>query len=439
VDELALPNATTSRLQLGATLISSALVAAAVWRMTGSTSAAWVCLVAGAALGAWALEWGWRVTAITLSLCIVPPGVIGENSAEVATVASLALYLCLATTPVETRRFVRPTWVPPLLLIGESIAVVAGSLLAGFPPVRSSLSLLALYLLAGLSLYELNRRPSLVMKALRSLMWVIALACTSYVISYATGFVGGVVIELQYRNLTFYPPATFTLPSGGFLPGFPRLVVLSGEPGLAAIFILIAIWCAFKFERGRRRALLVGLLASGALFSQSTGLVFALMIFALAAALVEVTRRLTLGVSIVVAFGLIPVMRWLTDVLLAEKRSHDPASLLDRGFNIKGFQADLARGDISLLATLDHFWQVLPLLCLLAFLAFSTIRNPAALGLVLAVASIALYAQPLQWHPGAWLLLSAAVAIATRASIGVNPDSQDGLTRGIDPSSTLDR
>src|SRR5689334_21264627 len=101
VDHVDLPDLAPRRLDLGATLIAGALAATASWRVTGSTSAAWACLAVGVGLGAWALEWGWRITAIAVTLCIVPPGVIGENSAMVAVAAAVVLCGSVVSAPIE--------------------------------------------------------------------------------------------------------------------------------------------------------------------------------------------------------------------------------------------------------------------------------------------------------------------------------------------------
>jgi hypothetical protein len=188
---------------------------------------------------------------------------------------------------------------------------------------------------------------------------------------------------------------------------------LAGEPGLGALFIVIALWCALAFWRGGRRLALLALLATGVVATQSIGLVFGLVAFAVGATLVEVTRRLTLGVSVVLALVLIPVTARVGNFLIASKEADNPESLTDRGLPLTGLRLTASDADISLVATLSHHAVLaIPLIALIGYLAFRVVRDPLSLGLVFAVASIALYAQPLQWHPGVWFLVAAALTIA---------------------------
>jgi hypothetical protein len=399
---------------LGLTLVCTAVVAAATWRLSGA-NAAFAIIAAGTAFTAWSLGWSLRVASIAVALCIVPPGVIGENSASISVAAALLLYLLIVTVPVETSLSGTVVQLSALLLVAEALAFLLGTALAGYPAFRTSASLLALYTLIGASVYEAARRPRLLIHAIRCLTWLVALACASYAISYAAGFAGGTTLHLKYRTIEFAPPLTVTQPSGGYLPGFPRLLVFGGEPGLGGIFVLVAMWGALRFERARQRLGLLVVLGAGVLFTQSTGLVFALVAFALGFALVNVTKRLTLAITFVLALGLIPLLESLIGFLIRVKQTANPSSLADRGFGVTGFHGGQTTGDISLVATLAHHaWLAAPLLVLLAWLGLCAIRDPLSLGLVLGLGSIALYAQPLQWHPGVWFLLIVGVALGLR-------------------------
>jgi hypothetical protein len=339
---------------------------------------------------------------------------LGESSAFVAVGAAAALYAAIATAPAQVVRS-RSSSVVPALLIAEALAFAGSSMALSFPAVRIGSALFVLYFIVALALYEAYLRPALIASALRCLTWLVGIACASYVVSWAVGFMGAVDTSSQYRDVIVYPPATVTQPSGGFLTeyGFPRLLVLAGEPGLGALFIVIALWCALAFWRGGRRLALLALLATGVVATQSIGLVFGLVAFAVGATLVEVTRRLTLGVSVVLALVLIPVTARVGNFLIASKEADNPESLTDRGLPLTGLRLTASDADISLVATLSHHAVLaIPLIALIGYLAFRVVRDPLSLGLVFAVASIALYAQPLQWHPGVWFLVAAALTIA---------------------------
>jgi len=255
---------------------------------------------------------------------------------------------------------------------------------------------------------ELSKRPSLARDGLRTMTLLVALACASYILSAVVGFAGTREFDLPFRTVSLAPPATLIGQNGSDYLGGPRFLLLSGEPGLGAVFLLVAIASASILERGRRRVALLTLLGGGVIVAQSTGLLFALVAMACVSVFVVVTRQVALIAATVMALAVMPALQLLTTQLINRKEQTNPLSLIDRG--LAGKTAD---SSISLSATWAHApLLVVPLVALLAYLAFLCFRRPIELGLVAAIAVIAWYAQPLQYHPGIWLMLFSVVLLS---------------------------
>jgi hypothetical protein len=355
---------------------------------------------------------GARVAALGLALAAIPPGVIGESSSRLSLAALLAAFaLVVATVPeVEADAAV-------VALLG---ACGVAFLMVGHTAHRHSFTTVALiYFAVAAVAWQISQRPTLAQRVLRFFTLVVAAECASYWISYLIGFRGGPhIYHLKTRHVDVYPPFTLTSGSGGFWGSHPRLIVFSGEGGLGAVALLVALAYVLKNETGRKRTLLAALLVSGIVAGQSSGAVLALGVLAIVAAAVSMTRTFTLlPAAIAAGVAVLALSRFATDLLHA--KLHDNiASLADRGLLTPGSFA----GDISLHATLSHHAAVaVPVIALLGYLAVRTFRDPVGLGLVAAVAVIAWYAQPLQDHPGVWLLLLLAVGLQLR-----DPDRREG-------------
>jgi hypothetical protein len=367
----------------------------------------WIPLAAlVAALTVW--WWCLRVSPVVVlaaaTLCIVPPGVLGESSVwlSLATFAATILAILRAQKDV---RVAHPVIVILLLIEGGVFAALGGS--------KSYLAVGVLYVAAALLLRELTLRPILTQRVLAATFTLVAIECVSAVGSYLTGFHRLAGLNLKYRHVVLYAPLTFAsekVNTGGWWAGKPRFTAFAGEPGLAAVLLLLGFAYFLIFERGARRVFLVAVLLAGCVLTQSTGLVFALIAFGVVASTLIVALRLTPLPALLFACTTVPVLIVVTDRLLAAKARANPLSVSQRGLFGSAFE-----GDISILATLHHHAQlVLPLLAIVAYLLWLSHRQPVAAGLVASISVLGFYVEPLQYHPATWILVALVVMLSRR-------------------------
>lgn len=385
--------------------LTASLLCAAVWTATGSTRLATLALIPALAVALLTTVVGARPALIAACLCVAPPGLIGENYGWVAAVAVAFMWIAVVTTPVETT-VIFP--VVPLLVAVAAAALLIASVAANEPETKRAISITAiLYLGAAAVTLELARRPALARSALRALTLIIAATCASFIASAFIGFAGTRDVLLPFRDISFAPPFTFFTDNKDYLP-VPRFNVISGEPGLGAVYLVIAATCSILLERGRRRAILLALIGTGVVVNQSTGLLFAIVAMIGAIGFVAIARKIAVLAAIVVAVAAVPVVRFVVSALIDHKEQRYPISVTVRGFS--GQEADTS---ISLSALWAHNpIIVVPLVALLGYLLFVTVRRPVQFGAVAAVTTVAWFAQPLQYHPGVWVMLAATV-IAT--------------------------
>jgi hypothetical protein len=382
---------------------------------------------------------GWRAASLAVTLAIVPPGVVGENWGAVGLSALVAGCILFGTASAETANRPSGLHFSIALMAAESIAwgIAAATLFEGVDQRVAAVQ--ALFYLGGAAiLYSMAYRPTLLVRTLQALTWLVAIGCASCVVSLAIGFRGGIPLEMPYREAAvFFPPATLSVGLGRIWPEIPRFALLSGEPGLAAVFLIIALWYTATFERGLRRWFLFAVLVAGCFLTQSLGaFVAVVLLFGVAGILrlIHVIRSIGASISAVVAIVLSPILAVallpnVPNVIDASRRLVQRARFegLTLGASFRGFtieQTDVsfsgggASPDISLIAALPgHALIVIPLLALLAYLGMVTVRKPMSLGLVLAFAATALFAQPLQYSVGAWVLLIACCIIVDTAPV----------------------
>jgi hypothetical protein len=369
---------------------------------------------------------GWRSAALAVCLCVIPPGVIAEGWGWLTLPAYALICLVVASAPKELPAPVRGARFVVLVLLAEgacwAAAVALGQdiLTPGYSPARSALIRVAVYSSAGLSLYLVSTRPRMTVKALRATTWLVTCSCFWYLVALVTGF-GGPQLSLPFRLLVVYAPGAFTHGLGGIWR-IPRFSAFSGEPGLAVVVLLVALWSALRFERGIARLLMSALLIAGIAFTQSAGAIIALAAVAVGAGMVSLARRTNLALAVPVTAGLIWALRDFTLKVLLLKEGVTPSSLASRGIQVSQSAAGLAqtsRVSISLVAALRHGSPLvaLPLFVLIGYLIVITSRRPLSLGLVLGIGVTGLFAQPLQYYAGIWMLLAACVLIADEAVV----------------------
>jgi hypothetical protein len=356
----------------------------------------WLPIAAAAAAGAFVLVRfvGARTAVLALGVCFVPPGVIGEASSLVSIALLLVITAVLLNAPRE-----RTEGELPLALI---LALIGIAFVMTGHASRSYTAIGAIYIAAAVVAWQFSLRPSLSRRVISIVATLAAAECASYWVSYVTGFRGGPhLVALKTRQVGIYPPFTVTAGHQGFWSPHPRLAMFSGEAGLGAIVLLAGLAYTLKYEEGRKRFILATLLASGVFAGQSSAAAIAACVLVAIAVCVNLTRKLTLLAAAIFGAAAVALIVRLSTHFVHAKLAANSASVADRGLLIPGNFA----GDISLHAAfVNHPTIAVPVIALLAYLAWRSLRDPFGLGLIAAIAVIAWYAQPLQDHPGVWLL-----------------------------------
>jgi hypothetical protein len=341
-----------------------------------------------------------RPAVLAVVLCIVPPGVLGETSSRTALAALAVAGVCLVTAPRE-----RETG-DHLLVVLLGLAGVAYVASAQTDHLHSFTPIGLIYIGVAAVAWQMSLRPELTLRAVRAVALLAAAECASYWISLVLNFSVGPHTEwLKQRHIDIYLPVTLTGGSGGYWPSLPRLTVFAGEAGLGAVLLLVALACTLLHEDGRRRTVMAALLGSGLVFTQSSGALLALAVFAVIAMSTRISRNLTVLPAAAVAAACAVGLSRIATGLVHLKLATNAVSVTQRGLVGTG----AFTGDISLHAAITHHPLVaVPVVLLFGCFAVRWIREPLKIGLLGAVAVIAWYAQPLQDHPGVWLLVAAA-------------------------------
>lgn len=345
---------------------------------------------------------GWRGIVMGMGLFLMPPSMLGESSFKFAVLGLLICTFVVVMTPPESTRAADSTWwrlgltVVPVL-VGTSFQLGTDK----FPFVTAS------YMLTGLVACLIASRPRLVEETGRFVAMMITALAASYAVSMATGF--HQITTLVQKQRTIFIASPFTPNSIG-LP--PRLLMMTGEPGLNVLFYIIAI-PALAMGRGLWKWLGVAGLCAAIYFSQSTGTWLA---GGIGIAVYLVYRLVQSGryVELLAGLALIAaVAPSLVRKAIEAKAQKNPGSLTDRGLGQGGMSASSGMaGDVNLLRS----WASNPVVTTLVITALVIILLMAlrnALGLALATTYImtGLLLQPLQWHFGAWFMVLAAMAV----------------------------
>ena len=332
-------------------------------------------------------------------LFLVAPGVFGEASSIISATA-LLLFILVAALTRPSRSIVDPrtAWIG----VGGLVAVGLASVLVGVGQV------LVLFLLSGALLLLLNARRELGSDVLRGVAFILGLLTVSYSVTLLTGFGAQVplVTFVGERLVNVWAPMTLTTLGPPFIPGGPRFIPLVGEPGLAVYFLVpAAVAIVTSTRRLRARIPSAMLVAAGACFTQSTGLLITLIGSALLAIVLSLVRARRWLPAIAICGGAVASIALLLPAVLLWKSKVASVSITDRGLGQVGKPSPAALGNINLLVTFRHdpWVAVLILVGLLALLLVAG-RQPIGLAVVLAFAVTATFNEPSQWQPGGWLL-----------------------------------
>ena len=399
----------------------------------------WLIVIAG---------W-WRVfgPAATLAAVILfaflPPGVLGENSAEIALLA-IGILLALATlspvnAPKAGTRGARQTAsalhlpiVLSLLVAGCGLGWLTYALIPSGVPVQVGVAVGLMFLLGSGLLLVLANRAGLAESMLRAFGWLLVPALILFLVAWSLGFERTSVIRLPYRRLVFFEPGALANGSGGFLQPLPRFTGMVGEPGLLVLMILAGLWVAVSLEKGIRRWVLLICSLVGAVLSQSTASAIAVAAF-LSALLLSVTlRKKGVLAATAVAVPLLAGLAWSTANLLQLKAVTNVTSSQDRGFSGGQFDFNNLAGTITMLGALRAYPLIaLPLVMLTILVATRLRRDGPTAALSIGLLVVSLGSQPLQLHVGVWIVLGMAVTVFPRiqATPRSYPESPPALSR----------
>jgi hypothetical protein len=342
-------------------------------------------------------------------LFLIAPGVLGETSFVNSAVGAVGLLAVVLTyKPTRSSRLGSTTLVAAFLLFPAF-----GMIGAYGAPVAAIFGIAAIVASLALS------RPQFALDALTGITWTLGLFCASFMVTWSLGQFNGLGLQLPTGTRTLQVDLPFTVSAAGapFLPGTRRMSPMTGEPGLLALFIapLLAVVFAKGASRSRRTWTAVILLAA-AVFSQSVATIFAVAV-ALAVGVIAVLwkRRAYVRTVLIVGIGMALAPSAIT-AALGEKASVAAASFTDRGLANLGEGSAAMYGNINLLVMSSND-LVLFLVMLAGLLCGFAIARRTLGGFVafLAFAVVAAVAQPVQWHPGGWLLIACAAIFAVHA------------------------
>jgi hypothetical protein len=393
-------------------LSAAAALGIGAWGLSGNPLLGLVGLLAGVGFWLWASVSGIAVAATVVALLTVPPGVLGENSGPLAVAGLVVVAVSYLTRPRE--RAGTDAWfavVVAALLAAQGVGVVASALgVATTDGLRFALTQLPLWFLAAAVVLLAYRRPGFTRRVLHDLTIAVAvMACSYWVSLVVLRGAGTVELQLPHRTVWVAPPVTLTAASGGYLPDLPRWAVVSGEPGLGGVYVLLAIATAMLLFRGRMRLVLLLALFSGVVATQSAGLLLAVAAGFAAWAALHAIRWLSPAALGLIVLAAVVGLRLLVALVLENKQGTNLASILDRGLG-----PDLVPGAPSLGGVTDTInlvaaaqLQPLTAVALFALLLVFLLRSlpsPVLTGYVAALAATALFAQPLQLQVGVWLM-----------------------------------
>lgn len=378
-----------------------------------------------AGLGVLIRAFGLRVSALAVAILVVPPGLIGEGSSRTTVITFLVILALVLPVPAERGHDLLPA---SLAMGGIALAFFYTAHRDLTPPFTA---IGLTWLPAAVCAYSMAQRPALSSRAFLAFVSICAAEVASYVVSLLIGFrLGPHTLHFKARHADLYFPFTFTSGSGGFWGSHPRLSMFSGEGGLAAVVLLIALALALKLlPRGRAKTAIVALLGLGVVFAQSSAAVVALAVMVTVILARRLTTRLTfLPAAIAMALPALAVER-LAQAVVHAKMHENAGSLADRGFLTSGTYLN----DISVRAALHHHVLIgVGLIVLMAYLAVRSVHDPVGLGLVAGVGVMAWYAQPLQDHPGIWFILVAFIPLLERGRARLGNESKTASVGSAD-------
>lgn len=403
-------------------VVAASLASLAAFFLMGSLIAFGV-LAGGLLITGIVMACGVRATAIAVSLFFVLPSAVGEGSL-VRSLAAMALILLLVVTARVEVGEQNTSRAPALALLILAVTMVG----TGTAPIEFG----GLYVAAAIAVYWIGERPGLAIGVLRALTVVIGCLTVSYLVTWAVGF-NTVVTALTFGDRVINVHAPFALTGFGtrlWEGAPPRLLLLTGEPGLNSFFIIPALALVVTQAAGRLRLAVLAVLAAAAVMSQSAGVLIALAAGAGAALVVWLGRRGNLLTALVLGAGGAASTFVLANRLVAARAGGNAETVTDRGLAF-GSSSSASLGNINLVTTLERDLLLgLGIAAAVALMGLAARRSSAAIFAWAAFFVTALFAQPSQWQVGAWLLLALVILLPQRSSRLPEDDDRDLLTVG---------
>lgn len=408
-------------------LCAAVLVSLAAWAAWGYVAAV-AALVAALAGMALVLACGWAGAAVGVALLVVSPSVLGESSLVRSLVGGAVIVGAALLTPV-THRAARGA-LPAL-----AVAVVGVAMVLTSAPVEVG----GLYAGLAVAVLLLAPRPRLAAAGLRAVTMIVAALTAGYLLTWAAGF-DRLLATLTFdgrRVIDVWAPLAFTGSGTPLWDGAPpRMLLLTGEPGLNVFYLLAAFAYLWHVRRRGARLGLALLFVAAAVVSQSAGLLVALLAGAGAAAFVGLVRRGRVGRAVLlgVVGGAVVVRAALELVDLRAAGSSE--TVADRGL-AGGSLTSASLGNINLIAAVQNDLALgVGLVVALGLLAKVAVGTPAGAFAWTAFAVTATFAQPSQWQAGAWLMLG-MVGIASAAAARQTTVTFENETRRSSEASNL--
>lgn len=352
---------------------------------------------------------GVRAALMGCALLVLVPGVLGESSLPVslACVAAIGAITVISKPEMDVRTRGARRSATALILIGVAMLEAVGATgRSGALNVASALA--GVYVAAAIVVMLMRSRPALAPSALRALAVLVAALILGYLATWTLGFSQQIAsLTFDNRRVDIYFPLALTGQGTLLWDGAPpRLVLLTGEPGLNVFFLIGAAVGVTTIERRRLRWFLLAVLAAGAVVSQSAGAIIALLAGVAAAIFIGLARRGHPFVATALAtLGGLLVYR-TANQFVDLRAAGSSETVADRGLG-QGTLATAGTGNINLITALDRSPTLgLALVAALAIIATVAVRTAAGTFAWVAFAVAAVFAQPSQWQAGAWLILA---------------------------------
>lgn len=382
------------------------------------------------------IRFGIAPTCAGLALCAFPPGIVGRYELSFA-VAFGALFLSVVvwSSDGSSRRKMQPMeFILVLIPVLIAISLIAG----GVRRVEILLAVLLLSVVVSRS----GGVPEFCHRCLGVVALLTAALSASYVVTATLGLFANSPLATirfndgQYLWNTYFP---FTNTVGGTrLLGddseFPRLVILTSEPGLSVFFICLSL-AYYVRKSGRSRLLGLTWVLLGAVATQSMGVYISVLAGAFSVFVTAEWRKgRRLFALMCTTVGALAILR-IAQLAVDERVSRSAQTVGDRGLS---GASTLATGNVNLIVGIQHFpLQSVPVIVALVLTGAYTVRYGSDSSRFFYVATLctAVFTQPIQFQFGAWVMIAMLASIDRSTIRDYRSDSPTSASGGRHPES----